>query len=630
MDRIKELALIVAGIDEEYQNGIIDGVIACAKDNAANISCFSAFGGVISGKGYDIGEYNIFNLANFERFDGVLLMINTISDPDQKNKIVAKVRKSGLPCVVFDCEDYPDFYNITIDNTSAMEELVRHIIRDHGAKRIEYLSGPASNPEAADRFEATKRVCAEFGIEIPPECIHYGEFRSNDGRRTAQKMLASGRELPDALICANDAMALTAISEFTEHGIRVPEDMIITGFDNTYNARHHFPSLTTVGRPLSQAGYNACDLVIRLIDGEECERVQRLDAVPVFAESCGCKSALSEDLAAYKKSTYHVIDSCREDINLLNRMNSELAEAESEAESMSVISGFLGDMDCECCCICMCDGWDSAWEDNGMISDGYSPKMHAPLIWDKGTVRYFGSFDTTQMNPVIHETGGNISYFLPLHFRERCLGYFVAINGDFPTKSMLCHSVLMNISNSLENIRKLISLNSAIRELDRLYVIDPLCNIYNRNGFIRAADAKFRECRRKNEKILISFIDMDGLKHVNDDFGHNEGDFALQRLSSTIVDCCREGWICARFGGDEFILLGTNVDDEDETILGETFRTRLAQINKLMNKPYLIEASIGTVVTRIKDEDTLFGLITLADEMMYQQKKKKPSRYIRR
>ena len=630
MSRMKELALIVAGIDEEYQNGVIDGVIACAEKLGAGISCFSAFGGVISGKGYDIGEYNIYNLINYDLFDGVLLMINTISDPMQKQKIVDRVRESGLPAVVFDCADYPEFYNITIDNTSAMEELVRHVIRDHGAKNIQYVSGPVSNPEAQARLTAFRRVCLENDIPLSENSIHYGNFRSIDGRHAAEEIMKDRRGLPDALICANDAMALTAIAEFTRHGIRIPEDMIVTGFDNTYYAKHHYPSLTTVERPLNQAGWLACETLIKLISGEKCGKVQTLDSKTVVAESCGCRSAEDTDIPAYKRDTYQVIDRSREDINLLNRLNSELAEAETEAESMSVIAGFLGQMNCERCCICLCEGWDSAWGNSSSITSGYSPKMYAPLIWDKGAVRYFGSFDTEKMNPIPHDRPGSISYFLPLHFRDRCQGYFVATNGDFPAKSMLCHSVLMNISNSLENVRKLINLNSAIKELDRLYVIDPLCGIYNRNGFIRAADAIFRECRRLEQNILIAFIDMDGLKYINDEFGHNEGDLALQRLAAVMVDCCREGWISARFGGDEFIIVGPGGSEKDAAELEEAFAKRLDKENTDLGKPYRISASIGTISHSITGSDTMFSLITKADELMYEKKKRNPSRYIRR
>ena len=298
---------------------------------------------------------------------------------------------------------------------------------------------------------------------------------------------------------------------------------------------------------------------------------------------------------------------------------------------VNVISGFLGDMNCERCCLCLCDGWDSPWGSSGMMTSGYAPKMNAPLIWDRGAVRYFGSFETTQMNPIPHDEPGSISYFLPLHFRERCLGYFVATNGSFPTKSMLCHSVLMIISNSLENVRKLISLNSAIKELDRLYVIDPLCGIYNRNGFIREADVLYKRCLESGEPLLISFIDMDGLKIINDNYGHKEGDFALQRLASVIRDCCSSTQICARFGGDEFIILGVGAMIDEADSLERLFEKRLADINHILHKPYELSASIGTYISKVEESVTLFTMITTADEMMYERKKKKKtSRYLRK
>ncbi|WP_242823050.1 hypothetical protein [Ruminococcus flavefaciens] len=95
MDRIYEIAVIVAGIDEEYQNSIIDGITSCAKKHMVNVSCFCAFGGVLSSRKYDIGEYNIYSLINYDKFDGVILMSNTISDPVEKEKIINKDKKLG-------------------------------------------------------------------------------------------------------------------------------------------------------------------------------------------------------------------------------------------------------------------------------------------------------------------------------------------------------------------------------------------------------------------------------------------------------------------------------------------------------------------------------------------------------
>ncbi|WP_295066713.1 GGDEF domain-containing protein, partial [Ruminococcus sp.] len=261
---------------------------------------------------------------------------------------------------------------------------------------------------------------------------------------------------------------------------------------------------------------------------------------------------------------------------------------------------------------------------------GYSRYMTAPLILDKGERRSVDLFPSRDMFPEGFGKGYEVNYFLPLHFSERCLGYYIITNSDFPISSLLCHTLTMDLSISMENIRKLCHINKAMDELNRLYVIDPLCNIYNRNGFFNIAENLFKESIAHHNKVLISFIDMDGLKYINDNFGHKEGDYALQHLARIIKDCCKSGRICARFGGDEFIIFGDNACDEDIDALESVFNVQLKNMNRLIHKPYELDASIGTIVTEVNDETSLFNLITQADEIMYERKKRKrTSRYLR-
>lgn len=638
MERIVEIAVIVAGIDEEYQNSVIEGIIECARKHDVNVSCFAAFGGVISNNKYDIGEYNIYNLINYEKLDGVILLTNTISDPVEKERIINSVREAKIPAVVLDCDDYPEFYNVSIDNTNAMRDIVKHVIEEHGVKTLNYISGPLANPEATDRYHAFLEVVREYGIEVEDERVHFGEFRAIDGTLAIQAFANSGLPMPEAIICANDAMALAAMEELMNRGYKIPDDIIVTGFDNTYNARHHYPALTTVSRPLDEAGYRACEMLVNIVSGKSCDKEVRLSASPVFTESCGCSGSELDDPFEYRTGMYKLINNCRRDISLLNRMTTGLAETETVEENLDAIISYIREIKCERFCICLCMNWDGAFKDSWhtdsaeeMQIRGYTEKMSAPIIFSEGERTMIDMFDTEEMNPVPFTTGGNISYYLPLHYRERCLGYYMLTNTEFPIKSLICHSLMLNISNSIENIRKLLSLNSMIHELDHLYVNDQLCNIYNRNGFIRAADVIFNHCRDTGEKLLISFIDMDGLKLINDNYGHKEGDFALQRLASVISDCCRNGWICARFGGDEFLILGTGTSDSDIFALETAFRRQLDSMNRVINKPYKLDASIGTILTDVQPDVTLFKLITQADAIMYEKKKKKKtSRYLRK
>ena len=311
MGNIINIAVIVSGLDEEYQSNIISGINRFARDNEVNISYFAAFGGMLASKRFDIGEYSIYNLVDFTKFDGVLLMTNTICDSEVKERIVNKVRKAGIPAVVIDNSEYSDFYDICIDNTAAMEEMVHHVITEHHAKVINYISGPLSNPEAKARYDAFLRVMKENNLDVNFDRIFYGEFRSHDGKQAVDDFAESGMTLPDAFICANDAMALTAVSALQKLGYRIPEDVIVTGFDYTYNARNFCPALTSVKRPLFTSGYRACSIIYDIINGVNPHKSMMLEAYPVFSESCGCLTESPDDFRDFKRRTYKSTETTR-------------------------------------------------------------------------------------------------------------------------------------------------------------------------------------------------------------------------------------------------------------------------------------------------------------------------------
>lgn len=643
-EKIIHIAVVAAGIDEEYQNNIITGINKYTHECNINVSCFASYGGtmqdefvngsieisyfaahggMLKSKRFDMGEYSIYNLINFRAFDGVILMTNTICDPETKKNIIRRVADSGIPAVVFDCSDYPELYNISINNTSAMTDIVKHVIEVHGAKTINFISGPLSNPEATDRYNAFLNVMAEHNLPVEKERIFFGEFRTQDGKEAIDEFLKSGLSLPDAFICANDAMALTAVSTLEKAGYKVPRDVIVTGFDNIYNARNFTPVLTSVDRPLEEMGAKSVEVILEILNGGNPPKNIQLDSRPVFAESCGCKNQSDGDFITYKKSTYKKIENFNSGISMLNRLIAGLAETEQVDETMDVLSRFVEELGCDKFCLCLTENWqDTIIADAPQTekNNNYSVYMTAPLIWDKGKRRSCGYFPSRNMFPEPVKKGGNINYFLPLHFRERCLGYYIITNSDFPIYSLLCHSLTMNLSNSLENVRKLIHLNKAMDELNRLYVIDPMCNIYNRNGFINLVDIKFRECAERKETIMITFIDMDGLKFINDNYGHNEGDFAIQRLASVIQDSCMDG-ICARFGGDEFVVFTADVVKGDDEAFKRRFNSKIESMNNIIRKPYTLSASVGSVIVDTDENITLYSVIKQADEKMYDVKK---------
>ena len=103
----------------------------------------------------------------------------------------------------------------------------------------------------------------------------------------------------------------------------------------------------------------------------------------------------------------------------------------------------------------------------------------------------------------------------------------------------------------------------------------------------------------------------------------HEGDFAIQRLANIIHNNCDHGCICARIGGDEFVCFNPNGTESGAINLERKINLALENINKLLQKPYVISASIGSVVTVAKTGDTLYSIVKLADDKMYEVKKAK-------
>lgn len=631
------IAVIISGIDEEYQSTILKGIQKCGAELNVNISHFIAFGGVLHNQRYDTGEFNIYNLINYSRFDGVILLTNTISSPEITETIREKVKNAGIPAVSIDADLDETFYHIGIDNEKAMEDIVRHIIEHHGLKNINYISGPVTNPEGALRLKAYKNILAEHSIPFDERRVYYGFFRAVDGRDAVLNFINSDLPFPEAIICANDAMAIAATTALNSLNKKVPEDVVVTGFDNVYNARNYYPEITSVSRPLFESGYKACLKIFNHIMGVSQARSEILPTKPVFAQSCGCHNDMYEDVGRFKQENYYVMDNYSRHISLINRMSCTLTETETIEENIESMKEFVKELECEKFFLCMCENWTGIESDKNVnyvdtsnmfdrenyIIEGYTEKVSVPLVYCNGIFGSIEGFDSSLMLPDLYAdtNKSKIYYFVPIHFRERAMGYCVICNSKFPLESALFHSWTMNISNSLENIRKLMCLEKVLGEIDKLYVIDPLSFIYNRNGFNRNTDELFNKCIKEQKCVMVMFADMDRMKLINDTFGHKEGDNAIRSMADAISKACDNGEICARFGGDEFIIFAANYNDLDAEILRDKITANIENYNRLSDKPYSIRASIGWHITVPEKDTKLNALITIADQKMYNVKK---------
>ena len=639
------IAVVVSTLDEGYQSGILSGIRQHAFANSITLEHFVAFGNIGSDLRHDIGEYNIFSLANFDRFDGVILVINTIQISECVEQIIEQVRDAGIPAVCID-KDVLGMYSIGIDNEKAMYSMVEHFIAHHGCTRINYVSGPADNVESVTRLKSYKEALICHGIPVEEERIYHGNFVSQDGAAAVKSFLKSPLPFPEAIVCANDAMAIAAVNALTKNGVRVPEDVLVSGFDYTYNARNYAPSMTSVERPLERVGQLACQKILDHLQGIAQERTSTLETRCCFSQSCGCNHARLMDTDEFKKRNFTVLESFTNDASMVSRMSSALAECDSLEEFVQSLEHFVPEFNCKEFYLCLCESWqqgimsDEAEENYLMhilsphdyITEGYGGKILVPLAYKDGEILHVPSFPAEEMLPGLFDEGNETGnyYFIPLHFRERCMGYCVMKDSMFPITSKLFHNCVLDIANSLESVRKIICLDRVTRKLNKLYTIDTLADINNRNGFRINTQHLYSFCISAKKPVMLMFLDMDGLKYINDTFGHKAGDAAIIGMADVLKTACTGGEVCCRFGGDEFIVFAADYTNEQAEKLKQTIQTLLDEKNKTSDAPYTLAVSVGYHITIPEPETNLFQLVTIADKIMYEEKKRrKKSRYLK-
>ena len=219
---------------------------------------------------------------------------------------------------------------------------------------------------------------------------------------------------------------------------------------------------------------------------------------------------------------------------------------------------------------------------------------------------------------------------VPLHFGERCLGYMAISNCKLPLHNSLFQSWCISMSNSLENMRKIITLEFAVDRLGKLYTQDTFSGIYNRNGFVKATKDIYADCVKNNRSVMLMFIDLDGLKTINDTYGHDIGDLAISSIAGVLRSVCKQGEIYCRFGGDEFIVFAADATEEEASALTKLIADNIAELNASGVNPFTLSASTGYVITKPQEGEDIFNFVTEADKVMYAEKKKKKlSKYLK-
>ena len=631
-----KIAVLMGGLRFDSQRRIIDGLWERAREDGGSIYAFSCDVWTYSTAGYNEGQLSIFNLPDFSTFDGVVLHEDTFYAPDAIENIVKRIREAGVPCISLN-NKYDGMYYIGIENFKGIYEITSHLIKEHQAKHLNFIAGPDGNAHSAERMRAYRKALEDHGIPFEEDRIFYGDYHPESGRRAVEHFLESEKAFPDAIVAANDEMALGAYYRLQEAGISVPDQVKLSGYDNAFVARNHYPKITSVKRPDKELGRRSYDKLKAVAQGRSVEEEETLVCQPVFTESCGCRDKIKEnsrDLRErYVKEKLHATSYSE----IVRSSSADFAGAVTLEELLEKIRRYVTIINMPEFYMCMCT--------NDMHVDGevmsqlnteavlpdvttYTDEIYIPLAYRNGEFLEHGNFSVHKLLPEewAGDYNGNFYTVLPVHYQNRCYGYCVLCNSRLMLDSEIFHLFIVNINNALENIRKQNMLNAMVERLNRMWVYDTLTGVYNRAGFFKFAPNIIKEACENKNNLFVLFLDLDGLKVVNDKYGHDEGDVFIKAMASVLTQVHRHGELLMRYGGDEFVVMAQGYSHEDARKYIRQVQTGIENYNSVSDHPYVLDASMGYAIVPSSEKMDLDELIEKADQEMYKVKKEKKNR----
>jgi diguanylate cyclase (GGDEF)-like protein len=569
------------------------------------------------------GELNIYELMDPEDYDGIIVFSTAINSVKTAVELCRRSKEKNIPVVSIGME-MDGVHSVSVSNDEGMRELVTHLVKEHDVKRVFFIGGTPDHVDSIARLKVTREVLAEYGLGLGYDDYGYGKWSNRYTAELIDQIIDSGKKLPDAIICANDIMAMAACSRLEEKGIYAPEDIIVTGFDDCREGKIFYPAITSVKQNYKEIGYTACDIIFGEIRGDNILKREIVRSSFVCGNSCRCGGDEYEaQRILYCRHTFKRNSNAR----LLEQNERTMRQWMADLPDYGILRETLyGHYQ-----------RNHQFEGKGFhicVNEEYFGKVMTSEkeLWDKGSsagIEVLLSLIDGQIVEGLKATAKSIVpgydkkddeqhiyFFMPMHYFEFNYGYVVMTDFPYIFEEDMLYPYMEKLQQSIRLMRTNL-------RLKMLYDKDQMTGMFNRFGYENKALPLYEESLNNKIKVMVMFVDINYMKLINDRFGHLHGDNAIRTVVSAINANISDRAIAVRFGGDEFLIIAPDCDEDKAAQTKGSILAYLDNKNKERSVPYDISVSIGYVVTdpEGRTDAKLSDYIREADKSMYEIKK---------
>ncbi|NLT55828.1 MAG: diguanylate cyclase [Actinomycetales bacterium] len=613
----------------EYQARLVDGIAPVLQRRG--IPCHVHMTGWDRNRPLPFGLQDMIRAA---RPTGII--VTTMDERSKEEVLLDQLSTLGVPVVLIGY-DRPGALGVRGDNVSGMRELMAHVLDDCGARRLMLVRGVPHQLDSIEREGVFREELLRRGLSVEEGLVVDGHFLAEIAFPAVCDLLRRDRAV-DAVVALNDRSAVGVLDAISHTGLRVPGDVLVTGFDDDEVASLSWPGLTTVAQDLEGQGAAAADLLLRVMDGERVSESVQVPSRVVIRGSTRAPAVVGDGGDAEQTAIRLASGRVAAQDALLS-MSYSLLWCDTVEEVGDVLATAVTRLGLLRCFLVLRE--QPLSEDNG---GGGTDPGRLVLDYRDGKVHPVppGTFPVARLLPDVlsGELDRDVLTSQALRVGVKELGYllFEAVPGtrlkNFMVQAFLSRAI-ESVFTTRENERYTSLLEQAVAQrtrdleevnarLERSLMLDGLTQIANRLAFQRRIEECWQAAAVNGGAVALLMIDVDLFKPYNDHYGHVQGDRALQ----TVAECLErtalhEDDLACRYGGEEFAVLLPSAGLRGATAVASRFRDELARRavpHAASSVSSVLTVSVGIAVRSARPDLAAETLVEAADAALYDAK----------
>lgn len=607
----------------------LDSLNRYARENNCKLMVFNSFVDFYKNDANDMGSQSIFEIINYDIIDVLIVLNISFNNKQLVRHVAERAQAHHVPVVVLD-GDFEGCYSVVSDYDAPFISLMEHVIRDHHARDTFFIAGVKGEETTTNRrIRCYQKALENCGLPFEEERVGYGEFWSEPAKRIVQHMIESGKKLPDAIFCANDYMAIAVCEKLREFGYRVPEDVIVTGFDGTDAARYSLPQISTCVEDQDQWARLSLELALEAMNGCPVKEVRNVFHT-VLTESCGCKRLQNLDFRDVAAQLHAQVDAVQMHEDYMYAWMNRMFTIQDMDDLYTAIASSILENSYVCLNTDLIPSMISGGAKEKSVFSGEMTVISSRYTSPEKTMG--SQMHSADMVPGLHDWAGDDSVFVlnALYVGEMVCGYY-AYRTDALTEN--AHKI-KRIVNTV-NLAFSVALNyftqvNLRRSVERAAITNPVTGLPNLKGALKwFQDFGTEENRRKT--LCVSVYGLPKYAYILDNYGINDAEEAQLFVAKALKQANADNCFISHIADDEFLVI--NYFDPEKEDISKAISATINQAttvffqlvekhNTNSGKEYYVEVNCGCSPIDAGWDLALESFIKFAKSEMYMNRLK--------